>query len=395
MSIPLIINGQTFDYPVNFDEEWGIDATGWAQAVTNGMLQRAGGNFPLLADVNFGASFGLLSAYFSSRAANPSTVGTIRLASADAGIGFRNNANTGNLILTTNNTDQLTFNGSAIGFTGAVNAGTQYQLGYYATSSNVISSNPNTVAGTQVLVTDVHGVPTTTGNGGTTPTEIGYVHGVTSSIQPQINATVAVANAALPETGGTMSGVINMGANKISNLAAPTVTNDAVAYGQTFDVGSHKITGLANGTAATDAQTFGQKKYFQTVMNTSTTNTSSSSTTYVSVGLSVTITPTSASNRIKLSWTGSVRNSASGAFQVVQQITDGTNASGDLTIYQWGSTITSQIGFPVSGIWVASPATVSPVTYSLQMRVFSSSGGINFDWNIDNLATVMIAEEIV
>lgn len=111
MAVPLIINGVTFNYPVDFDENWGINATGWAQAVTSGMLQMAGGSFPLTADVNFGPNFGLLSKYFETRSASPSTAGTIRLSSADAGIGFRNNANTGDLILTTNALDRLTYPG--------------------------------------------------------------------------------------------------------------------------------------------------------------------------------------------------------------------------------------------------------------------------------------------
>src|SRR6266850_2295052 len=110
MSIPLTINGAVFEYPVDFDENWGVDATGWAQAVTNGMLQMAGGSFPITADINFGPNFGLLSKYFETRSSLPATTGTVRLSSADAGIAFRNNANTGNLVLTTNAVDNLLFN---------------------------------------------------------------------------------------------------------------------------------------------------------------------------------------------------------------------------------------------------------------------------------------------
>lgn len=183
MSIPLTINGAVFEYPVDFDENWGVNATGWAQAVTNGMLQLAGGSFPLTADINFGPNFGLLSKYFETRSANPATVGTVRLSSVDAGIAWRNFANSGNNILTTDASNNLQYNGSTI--SGGVNAGTQFKLGYYATTSSNISANPNTMAATQVLVTDANGVPTTTGNGATTATEIGFVHGVTSALQPQ------------------------------------------------------------------------------------------------------------------------------------------------------------------------------------------------------------------
>lgn len=152
MSIPLIINGATFNYPVNFDEAWGIDATGWAQAVTNGMLQRAGGSFPLLADVNFGASFGLLSAYFTSRAASPSTVGTFRMASADSGVGFRNNANNANLILTTDSSDNLLYNGHIISpaSAGTVTSitGTPNQIIASSPTGAVVLSTPQSIATT-------------------------------------------------------------------------------------------------------------------------------------------------------------------------------------------------------------------------------------------------------
>ena len=51
-------------------------------------------------------------------------------------------------------------------------------------------------------------------------TEVGYLVGVSSSIQTQIDGKVAKA-------GDTMSGVLNMGSNKITNLATPTAANDA------------------------------------------------------------------------------------------------------------------------------------------------------------------------
>lgn len=192
MSIPLTINGAVFEYPVDFDENWGVDATGWAQAVTNGMLQMAGGSFPITADINFGPNFGLLSKYFETRSSNPATIGTVRLSSADAGIAWRNFANSGNNILTTDASNNLQYNGSTI--SGGVNPGTQYKLAYYATTSSNVSPNPNTTAATQVLVTDANGVPTTAGNGGTTATEIGYVSGVTSAIQTQIDLKAPKAN---------------------------------------------------------------------------------------------------------------------------------------------------------------------------------------------------------
>jgi hypothetical protein len=55
---------------------------------------------------------------------------------------------------------------------------------------------------------------------GVSDTEISYLDGVTSSIQTQLNSK-------LPKAGGTMSGDIAMGTNKITGLGTPTDNTDA------------------------------------------------------------------------------------------------------------------------------------------------------------------------
>ena len=44
MTVPLTINGQTYNYPTVGDRNWGANATNWASAVTSGVLQKAGGS---------------------------------------------------------------------------------------------------------------------------------------------------------------------------------------------------------------------------------------------------------------------------------------------------------------------------------------------------------------
>lgn len=111
MATIVTFNGTTYSVPAYGD-------TGWAQgsgnlssyliAIAAGTLQTTGGTFTLSADVNFGASFGLLAAYFKTRAANPATAGVIRLAIADTiDWGMANNA------LSVTSTD-LYWNGSKI-----------------------------------------------------------------------------------------------------------------------------------------------------------------------------------------------------------------------------------------------------------------------------------------
>lgn len=116
MSIELTINGQVFDYPETGDEEWGPDATDWATAVSSGLLQKTGGLFQLLAEVDFGSNFGIKARWFKSKTIKAATTGTLRLARVDT-FGWRNEANTDDLLFSVNDLDQLLFNGNPlIGF---------------------------------------------------------------------------------------------------------------------------------------------------------------------------------------------------------------------------------------------------------------------------------------
>ena len=106
----MTINGVVYNYPEPGDEDWGPDATDWAAAVTNGMLQKTAGLFQLLAEVDFGTAYGVKSLYYKSRTSNVADAGQIRLAQADV-INWRNNANSGNLSLGVSASDVLQFNG--------------------------------------------------------------------------------------------------------------------------------------------------------------------------------------------------------------------------------------------------------------------------------------------
>lgn len=213
MAIPLNINGSVFEYPEDFDEDWGVAATGWAQAVTNGMLQMQGGSFPLTADVNFGPNFGLLSKYFETRSSNPATLGTIRLASVDPGIAWRNSANNANLILTTDVSDNLLFQGQVL-----------VTNGYSPTFASLTLTSPLTVP-----------------NGGTgdisfTPYAV-LTGGTTSTSPVQAVAGVGIAGQVLASNGpGTLPSfqtVSGTGTINPSNTGyiAQYLTNGTTLYG--------------------------------------------------------------------------------------------------------------------------------------------------------------------
>ena len=268
MSVPLTINGVTFPFPVQFDKNWGPTVTNWAIAVTNALAPFTGGNASLLS--------------VTSKTTLPATAGFIRLANVTDTIDWRNNTNTANLALGVNSSNQLTFNGNVIGATtsltdnhiyvgnalnqpadvamsGDVNivasgattiqanaivdskvsstaaialtklASTSPYYWFVTNSSGVLS--PIGVTASKAVITDSNGLPSASS---VTATELGYVSGVTSAIQTQLNGL-------LPESGGSMSGAINMASNKITSLANGTNPGDAVAFGQ-LNVGALSTT---------------------------------------------------------------------------------------------------------------------------------------------------------
>lgn len=110
MSQNITFNGTAYVIPDLGELNWGQNLTDYFVAIPTGALQKTGGTFTLSADINFGASFGLVSQYFKSRTADISTTGVLRLANTDS-IGFRNAGNSADLLLGVNGSNQLTFNG--------------------------------------------------------------------------------------------------------------------------------------------------------------------------------------------------------------------------------------------------------------------------------------------
>ena len=112
MAIPLTVNGVPFSYPQQGDVGYAAQATAWAQAITNGVLQ-LGGAYTLLSDLDL-SGFGIKAPYFTSKTANPAQTGVLRLAKTDA-VKFRNNANSADLAgLGLNAQDNLTANGTQL-----------------------------------------------------------------------------------------------------------------------------------------------------------------------------------------------------------------------------------------------------------------------------------------
>jgi fibronectin-binding autotransporter adhesin len=121
MSYPVVLNGITYQVPVTGDVNWGPPLTRYLVAL--GTL-----------------------AYYQTQSSNPATAGVLRLAVGDT-IDWRNNANTGNLPLGINGSDQLTFNGTIIGSASGVLTltGTAHQINVSSSTGNITLSTPQDI----------------------------------------------------------------------------------------------------------------------------------------------------------------------------------------------------------------------------------------------------------
>lgn len=214
MSLPLEVNGTDYNYPETGDTNWGSQATLWASAVTVGMLQRAGGAFTLTAEVDFGATYGMLAAYYKSKGTNLSLTGAVRLARTDT-IGFRNQANSADLALGVSASNVLQFNGEDIIAGSIVNADID-------AAAAIAFSKMAALTASRALQSGAGGVLEVSS---VTATELGYLSGASSALQTQLNAKA-------PTASPTFTGTVTLAQDPASALQAATKQYvDAIASG--------------------------------------------------------------------------------------------------------------------------------------------------------------------
>lgn len=232
---------------------------------------------------------------------------------------------------------------------GTVNSGTANTLAYYVTSTDAVSSLA-AITASRILSSDANGLP--------------------------------VAN-------GSLTSGQNVVANGTGSLTS----------GATMSMNSTKITSLANGTAATDAAAYGQLKLLQTQYANSTTAFTTTSTSFSNItNLTASITPTSASNKVKITFgmfceTASTTLGASCTYTLLRA---GSNLSGATGFGNIATVISSATGDStehVTVVYIDTPATTSNTVYQVQVKV--SGAGVTFNASRNNEPMTIILEEIV
>src|SRR5260221_8179557 len=221
MSILVPFNGSNFIIPTPNEIGWGTNLDNYLVAIANGCLQNIGGSFVLSNDVDFGGTNGLKAVYYKTRSTNIASSGQLRLANAVDSISWRNCANGADLPLAVNSSDQLTFNGIpvAVGGSGTVLPGPANSLAYYPASTNTVDDLP-AIAPSRALQSDVNGLPVAAS---VTATELGYLSGVTSALQSQLNLKA-------PLSSPTFTGTVTMPSPFTLGTTSVTSTGTELNY---------------------------------------------------------------------------------------------------------------------------------------------------------------------
>jgi hypothetical protein len=233
----VVLNGSTYSIPAVGDSNWGTNLSNFFIAIGSGTLQKTGGAFTLTAETDFGATYGLKSAYLKSRATNPSATGVVRLGNTEL-VSWRNAGNSADLGLTVSASNALQFNSVSLLTSGSivdadVNAAAAIAYSKLNLALSIVNADISasaaivysklSIADADLTIAKTSGLqsaldlkapaasPTFTGTittpltasravvtgasselaaATTTAAEIGFVNGVTSAIQTQLDAKV-------------------------------------------------------------------------------------------------------------------------------------------------------------------------------------------------------------
>jgi len=235
MSTPITYNGIPYLIPSTGEVGWGQEVSSYLIALSSGSLSLAGGNFPLLAEVNFGPNFGVASPYFRSGLNPAATQGVLRLTNAES-VMWRNGADTGNLALSIVG-DQLYFAGSPIGGGTASPLTTKGDLYTFSTANTRLPVGLNGLVLTADSSTPT-GLSWAAGGGGGGGSVVGFsftnANGVSGSVAtptttPNLTLTLGAITPTSVAASGTVTGS-NLSGTNTGNQTI-TLTGDVTGSG--------------------------------------------------------------------------------------------------------------------------------------------------------------------
>jgi len=187
---------------------------------------------------------------------------------------------------------------------------------------------------------------------------------------------------------------------KGSSMTVTQLNVSSAAFSGSLNMGTNKITNLAAGVASTDAANVSQltaSTVFQVVHGTSSASTGTTSATYQTTGLTATITPSASSHRILITVNcGMLRNTRPDLGRAFITIFRGsTNVGVDNGMTGNATTsLASGIDTACNMQWIDSPATTSATTYSARVKsADTTSSTVTF--NVQSQTISMVLEEIL
>jgi hypothetical protein len=208
-------------------------------------------------------------------------------------------------------------------------------------------------------------------------TELGYLDGVTSAVQTQINAQI-------PKSTVTAKGDL------LVATSSGTVVAQAVgSNGQVLTANSAQADGVEWTTLPASG------KVLQVVQATYTTEVSNSTNTYTDTGLSATITPSSATSKIlvMVSQNGCSKSQGNSLNAIQLRLNRGATTINDFARFGLlTDTTLRQTAVSYSVNYLDSPATTSATTYKTQFNCQNNTATVYVQQFGTNTSTITLLE---